>query len=187
MSGKKEKNLERIEVAQEFVRLSGQMADGFLEVDGRRIELPEKVIFKKLLKTKGNEVLFELSIKTTIEGLGVRDDSRARGKKQSRKGSERGGKRPYKAKRLKKEISIYWKALKRCVKNRERFRDRDGFLKALAAYSQFADRQWAEQWERCASLVQEVMELSEKGHVDEALERCVLVDDITRGCHKQYK
>ena len=179
MSGKKEKSLEKIEVAKELARLSGQLADGFLEVEGHRVELPEKVVLTKVLKTKKKEVYFELSIRTRLEQRESREERKGKGKK--------GGKRPYKAKRVKKEISMYWKALKRCVKNGEHFRDKEGFIKALSKYSQGAEKEWAQEWERCTDLVKQVLALAEKGQVQEALDMCKKVDELTKACHKQFK
>ncbi len=187
MGGKKEKSLEKIEVAKELARLSGQLADGFIELDGRRVELPEKVLFKKVLKTKKKEVYFELSIKTKSEQSEVKEERKGKGKRQGGRPGERQGKRPYKAKRLKKEIGMYWKALKRCVKSGERFRDKEGFIRAMSNYSQGAEKEWADQWEKCTALVKEVIELAENGDVDTAIDKCKQVDELTKACHKQFK
>ncbi len=185
MGTKREKKIGRMEAAQELARLSGQVADGFLELAGNRAELPEEILLKRSLKIKKNEISFEFTLKIKAE----RDSKKAqqRQRRSSSRSSEKSDKRPYKAKKLKKEIGMMWKALKRCIKSGETFRDKDGFIRALNTYGQSADREWAREWERCESLVKEALELAGKGNVDEALERCKKVDEMTKACHKKYK
>ena len=182
MGTKKEKKVERIEAAKEFARFSGQIADGFLQVEEKEVELPEQFILKKALKIKKSEITFELSIK--IKKAKENEKAEERQKKEARK---KDSKRPYKAKRLKKEIGMLWKAFKRCVKNGESFRDTGLLIKDLGLYGQMADSEWASQWQECEELVKEAVDLVDKGKREDALQLCNKVDQLTKACHKRFK
>ena len=186
MAARKGKKLERMEAARELARLSGQVADGFLELNDKRVELPDEFVVKKVLKVKKNEISFEFSLKVWEKREDGEGEKKGPVKAQMAQG-QKGKRRPYKAKRLKKEIGMRWKALKRCVKNGEAFRDREGFLKALDNYGRRAEEEWKADWERCAGLVREVLDLSQEGRAEEALEKCRQVDELTKACHKRYK
>jgi len=186
MAAKKEKKLKRMEAARELARLSGQVADGFLELNDKRVELPDEFVVKKVLKVKKNEISFEFSLKAREKREEGKGERRGSAKKQMAKG-QKGRGRPYKAKRLKKEIGMLWKALKRCVKSGETFRDREGFLKSLDSYGKGAEEEWKAEWEKCVRLVREVLDLSHEGRGEEALEKCRQVDQLTKACHKRYK
>ncbi len=188
MAVKKEKKVPRINAAMDLARLSGQVSDGFIEIGGKRAELPEYLVVKKVLKVKNNEVTFEFVLKVKADKVAGRgtEGKKAGNHKQSSR-TRKDFKRPYKSKKLKKEISMLWKALKRCVKNGESFRDRKGFLRALEKYGKGAEKDWKADWERCVELVREVIELSKAGKRDEAADRCRQVDQLTKACHKKYK
>jgi len=186
MAVKKEKKLKRMEAARELARLSGQVADGFLELNEKRVELPDELVVKKVLKVKKNEISFEFSLKAREKREEGKGEKKGVAKTKMPQG-QKGKKRPYKAKKLKKEIGMLWKALKRCVKSGETFRDREGFLKSLDSYGKGAEQEWKADWERCVGLVREVLDLSQEGRGEEALEKCRQVDELTRACHKRYK
>ncbi len=184
MGSKKEKKIARMEAAQELARLSGQVADGFIEIGSTRAELPDEFFLKRSLKVKKNEIAFELVLKIRAD----RQQKRPLQKKDSPSTNrQKSSKRPYKAKRLKKDIGMMWKALKRCIKTGETFRDKEGFLKALDTYGKDADKKWAHEWKECTDMIGRTIELSGQGRVEEALELCKQIDQMTKSCHKRFK
>ncbi len=183
MGYKKEKKIARMVVAQELARLSGQVADGFLEIDSSRVELPDEFFYGKSLKIKKSESDFEFILKIKADRRQKRPASTSQvplKRKRSRKSS-------YKAKKLKKEIGIMWKALKRCIKSGESFRDREGLLDALDIYGKSADEKWASEWKECVEMVKKAIELTDQDMQDKALEICEQVDKMMRSCHKRFK
>jgi len=183
MGSKKERKIARMEVAQELARLSGQVADGFIEIGSTRAELPDEFFLKRSLKVKKNEINFEFFLNIKAD----RKQKKSLQKDSPSTNRQKSSKRPYKAKRLKKDIGMMWKALKRCIKSGETFRDKEGFLRALNTYGKDADKKWVHEWKECTDMIGRTIELSGQGRVEEALELCKQIDQMTKSCHKRFK
>ncbi len=188
MKQKKKGEIDRTIIAQDLARLSGSIADGRLEIAGSLVELGKSGYWKMEKKVKRDAAVIKLEIKLPLSpeaGLAAGVSSRPAGQKPLGKRE----KRPFKAKKIKKEMGNVWKLIKKNV--RQGLPPSDADLKALwrtkEEYEAFVDTTWQKEWEMCIELAKKALSAAEDGNFEEAVSLFNQADKLKGMCHKKYK
>ena len=176
--GRTRLNLTREEVAQELSRLAGQVADGTLRSAGVEIALPDKLRFDLEVKEKDSKVVLHLSLKGTSGKDGTTD---------RRIEITRPGKRPYRAKKIKKAMAGQWKEIRRSIRERSVHADTGGLASLLKEYGKLAEPGWQEAWDDCEQRLLSLLNHLERSEFDQAEKAAAEVEDLMKSCHKRYK
>ena len=186
MKLKKKGVFTREEMAQYLAKLAGMVADGEIVIEDINEPLGNELSYSLELKKKRSSLEIELSIKARgIEGGSLVIVPRT--KHTIAKGR---GRRPYRAKQIKKIMGALWKDFRRMALSGPGSLDPSvikGLQELMDEYDQYADDVWAREWATCKKEVLSAIEASRMGDVEALGRHIAQVDSAIRHCHKLYK
>ena len=175
----------REEIAQYLTRLAGMVADGQLIIDNMKELLGDEMSFRLEIKKKKGNLEIELYMKARSPSekkwIHIQKGESAEIYK---------GRRPHKAKQIKKAMGAVWKefmrtALEGDVKSSHSVREK--LLELMDAYDVHTEDAWRKEWARCKKEVTGVIEALEGGDLTTVSVGIEAVNDAIRRCHKRYK
>ena len=170
--------LSREGAARELARLSGQIADGVIDLEDKELALPEEFQFKWKVREKNKSIVLDLSLKGSLkESRGGRENGRSR----------QGKRRPYEAKKLKKALAGRWKEIRRCIRDKSQFENGKDVLAIMSRYGELSDPGWKESWNTCRQKVVSLLNLMEQGDFETARGLEEEIQGLIKSCHKKYK
>ena len=170
--------LRREEAAQELSRIAGQLAEGVLKSGEIEFSLPVKFRFDLEVKEKDDKFVLQVVLKGAVEKEEI---------KQKKQAVSRSGKRPYKAKKLKKALGGEWKEIKRCIRERSAPGDTSAIRSLVSGYEKLAEPAWKEAWDECGRRLLVLVDRLERGEFDGAEDRASEIDRLIKSCHRKYK
>jgi len=187
MKQKKKGKIELSALAQELTRLAGCMADGRVEVGGNVFDLETNGYWKIEKNVKKDRVIIKIEIKVPIRVSG--EDGHKNNLKKDEEKVIKANRRPFKPKKIKKEMGSVWKLIKRNIKQGVIPDDSDvaALWRTKEEYQAFVDDVWAKDWDECIRQTKEVLAAAEQGDFDRAILIAEEVDRLKSRCHKKYK
>ncbi len=186
MKQKKKGKTELSVIAQDLTKLAGSIADGRLEVGGDILELEGTGYWKIEKSIKKNTSVVKVEIKVPIRGdaqQGFEHFEKYKGVGKAR------AKRPYKAKRVKKEMGDAWKLIKRQIRQGLIPEDSDVELlwRSKEEYQVLVEDVWAKDWDECIKQTEKALNAAKQGDFEKAMAFVEKVDRLKSMCHKKYK